>query len=92
MAFFFFILTFLLSAGINAITYYSISPVHTEVSSCTCNDEICNCQGIESLNEDQICQSLNTHSFNELCQIPFFMGTFLSQSFYFTVWQPPKIS
>ena len=78
---FFFILTFFLCAGINAFSFYSISPIHTEVSSCTCNDEICNCLGIESLNEDQICQSLNTPSINELCQTPFFNGNLSDSKF-----------
>jgi hypothetical protein len=89
---FFFITVFFLCAGINTFSFYSIRPIHTEVSSWTCNDEICTCLGIDSLNEDQICQSLTIPSFQEICQTPLCMGIFLIQSFDFTVWQPPKIS
>ena len=88
----FFILTFFLCTGINAFSFYSNSLVSTEVSSCTCNDEICTCPVIDCQNEDQICQSLNSLSGKELCDTPLFKGTFLITSFYFIFWQPPKIS
>lgn len=87
-----FTMTFFLGAGINAFSSCSISSVQTEVSSCTCNDENCICPDINSLNDDQICQSLYSPSDKGFCYIPLFKGTFLTQSFYFTVWQPPKIS
>ncbi|HBE42554.1 MAG TPA: hypothetical protein DDW27_15400 [Bacteroidales bacterium] len=87
----FFIMTFFFCAGINAFSFYSISPVNTEVSLCTCNDEICICQDIDSLNEDQICHSPDIPPIEELCQTPLFKGTFLIQSYYLTVWQPPRI-
>lgn len=89
----FFLLTFLLCAGINTFSFQTIKTINTEITSCTCSDEVCICLDIDSLKEDQICHSPNTPSIQELyCQIPPFKGAFLIHSFYFTVWQPPKIS
>jgi hypothetical protein len=86
----FFILTFFFCSGINAFSFYRISPVNTEVSSSTCNDEIYIYQDIDSLTEDQICQSPDIPLTEEQCQTPLFKGTFRIQSYYLTFWHPPR--
>jgi len=87
----FIITTFFFCAGINTFSFYSSSPGNIEDSSYTCNAEICKCQDIDFLNEDQICQSPDIFSIEEICKTPVFKGTFLIQSYHLTVWQPPRI-
>jgi hypothetical protein len=76
----------------NIFSFYSINQIKTEVYA-NGDQEICINPDTDTLNEDQICESVITPSVQVLfCQAPVFNGSLLNQIVCLTVWQPPKIS
>lgn len=88
-----FLLTFYFCVGINTFSFLSIKTINTELSSCTCNDEICVYLDCDSINEYPIAQSYNPFISHQLfCQIPPHQKSFPIKGYYSSVWQPPKFS
>ena len=89
----FFLLAVFLCIGINSYSNYSLPQSNIELSTCNCNIVYSFSLDVDSLNEDQIDQSVNSGLLQEpFRQIPPHRGNKLICNFQFSVWQPPKIS
>lgn len=89
----FFLLAVSLCFGINSYSNYNLRHINNEISACTSNVENSFNSHIDSLNEDRIVQSDNSDlSLDPFISIPLRQVHFPIHIFYFSIWQPPKIS
>lgn len=87
-----FILAVFFSIGIDAYSNFNMHPYSTELSTGKNSAENSFRSDIDSMNEDQIDPSYKFDlTDGTFCQIPFPWNCSIVYTFYFSIWQPPKI-
>lgn len=87
-----FLLAVFFSIGNDAYSYLRIHPYNIELSTDKNSSENSFRPDIDSVNDDQIDHSYKSGLIaGSICQIPIPRNCSIVYTFYFSVWQPPKI-